>query len=452
MRDTSSEVELRAELRRQAATDPLTGLPNRRALTSALERAAASGDSTAMLLVDVDSFKSLIDLLGHVAGDELLVQVASRLRAACPDSIVIRLGGDEFAVVVRSVESEVELEAMAWSLLDQIAHPFCLDGRTELVRISVGAAVVAPADVDSLVHRADVAMYVAKRSGGAMVVVYRPEFEEEAAAELHVERALSGLDYDDEFHLVFQPIVRSTDAEVIGLEALLRWDSPDLGSVRPDLFIPIAERTGEIGAIGRWVLNQACQQVADWAAAGLGEDLTVSVNVSPYQLDDDDFVPFVLTTLAEWGVPPGRLAVEVTESVAIQNTAVASRRLGELRDAGVSVSIDDFGDGFSNLGQLLQVPFDTIKVDRSLLLMLGEMSADMVGDPDKPFEIMQAIVSIASATGASVVCEGVEEEEQRASLVRSGVDYVQGYLTGRPQTAAAVEALLRGTERLRLVS
>lgn len=447
LRDMTAEVALRSELRHQAETDPLTGLPNRRALGAVLERCRRANESTAMILIDVDGFKAVNDLLGHVAGDELLTQIAARLREECADASVIRLGGDEFALVVTSDDALLELEAKATKLLDRAAQPYAIDGRHEPVRVSLGVAVVGPEELDDLVRRADTAMYVAKRRGGGGCVIYSPEFDEEVAREMLLKRALQVANYGDEFHLVFQPIVGAKNSDIAAVEALLRWNSPELGSVRPDLFIPVAERLGEIHDIGRWVIAKTCEQLSSWIADGLAPGITVSVNVSPHQLADPDFVPFVLTTLSEWSVPPTRLTVEVTESVAVENTELASSRLGELRDAGVRVSIDDFGDGFSNLGQLLQVPFDTIKVDRSLLLMLGEMRASMGGDPTTPCSIMQAIVAIASATGASVVAEGVETKEQLTSLERSGVTYVQGYFTGRPQAADELTQVLLESSR-----
>ncbi|MGI9614158.1 MAG: EAL domain-containing protein, partial [Acidimicrobiales bacterium] len=220
--------------------------------------------------------------------------------------------------------------------------------------------------------------------------------------------------------------------DTTGFEALLRWNSPTLGSVGPSEFIPIAERSGEINRIGQWVLHDVCRQISTWGEEQKYEDLSVSCNVSPVQLTQDRFVESVLHALDYWNVSPNRLVVEVTESAVLDHQGLAVQRLAELRQAGLRVSIDDFGSGYSNLGQLLHVPFDIIKIDRSLLLTLTTMREAQGGDSADPCAIMEAIVSIASVFKAPVICEGVETEEQRDSLLASGITHLQGYLTGRP--------------------
>lgn len=447
-RNITNEVLLREELRRQADTDHLTGLPNRRVLQCMLEtaadRLAERGGLTAVITLDIDGFKDINDTLGHAAGDELLVRVAERLSGLVEDDdVLLRLGGDEFALIAPNVATAEAAEAMAGELLLAFEDPFRLGSRVERIRTSVGLATTTdPTEVDGLLSEADVAMYESKRRGGGAVVVHGPSVADSSARSDRVAAALRVADHDAEFHMVFQPIVEIHSGTVTGLEALLRWTSPELGSVGPDEFIPVAESTGDIGAIGRWVIESVFCQFAAWIEAGIDPDLTVSFNVSPRQLAEEQFVTHVLETAMAWAVPPTRLVVEVTESTALDQAGIAIARLEQLRAVGIKVSIDDFGSGYSNLGQILTVPFDVIKIDRSLLLMLSEMREQAGGDPTDSCAIMEAIVTIAGVLQAPVVCEGVETETQRLSLAASGITHVQGYLTGRPSSAADISGRL----------
>ncbi|MCP5026548.1 MAG: EAL domain-containing protein [Actinomycetia bacterium] len=445
-RDITNETQLRDDLVSQARTDMLTGLPNRRALDSALVGAKraleANGGLAALVSLDLDGFKSVNDTLGHEAGDQLLVQAARRLtRALGPEDLLLRLGGDEFAVLLSPVPDSATAREAATRILGVFDQPFRLGPRLEHLRTSVGVAVTdRPEQVAGLVGEADIAMYESKRGGGNVVAFFSPEMEADATFGARVTQALRAADYDEEFSLVYQPIVTVETGQVVSYEALLRWVSPSLGSVPPDQFIPVAETSGEIRAIGKWVLNGVCQQVALWEATGMDPDITISFNVSARQLADDAFVHCVRETAHRWGVRTSRLVVEVTESSVLDHSGVARHRLEEIREAGLRISIDDFGSGYSNFGQLLAVPFDIIKIDRSLLLTLTQMRQYAGGDPSGPCAIMGAIVSIASVLGAPVVCEGVETEMQRRSLEASGITHIQGYLTGRP--AAPTELVL----------
>ena len=453
-RDITDEVQLRDELQRLASTDVLTGLPNRRILPAALDDAALvtrdEGTMMALLTIDIDGFKAINDTLGHLAGDELLAGVADRLgEAVGPNEVVLRLGGDEFAVVMSQVTSASAAVATAQRLLEVLAAPIQLGDCEESGNASIGVAVTGDPDhVGNLLNEADLAMYAAKRQGGSTVVLFEPELASTASRATQITRALRLADHDTELSVVFQPIVTATGTDVVGLEALLRWTSPELGSVGPDEFIPLAEASGEICRIGRWVLDEVCRQLATWTEMGLDPNITVSVNVSPRQLAEDDFVSEVLATARAWSIPLSRLVVEVTESVALEHSGLAQTRLEQLRSAGIRISIDDFGSGYSNLGQLLRVPFDVIKIDRSLLLTLSAMREHAGGDPTGPCAIMEAIVSIAGILDAPVVCEGVETEQQHASLRASGVHYIQGYLTGRPLPAAILTPQLIATGTL----
>lgn len=451
VRDVTNEVNLRHDLFAQANTDVLTGLPNRRVLDRVLDDAAIAlmrgRGSVALVSLDLDGFKDVNDTLGHAAGDELLTQVAERLaRVTRSEDVLLRLGGDEFAAVLTGLADEGQALRVAERYLEVLAQPVRLRSRLEQLRTSIGVALATePERVRGLVTEADLAMYVAKRAGGSRIRLFEPSMEDETVAASRIGRALRMTNYDNEFSLVYQPIVTVDGHRLIGLEALLRWDSPRLGRVPPDQFIPLAERSGDICAIGDWVLDNVCRQIDEWESSGyLAPHLTVSVNVSPRQLAQADFVSGVLATTAARSVAANRLVVEITESAVLDGTGVAVERLHELRAAGVKISIDDFGSGYSNLGQLLRVPFDVLKIDRSLLLRLSEMRAAGGGDVYGPCAIMEAIVSIASVFDAPVVCEGVETDDQRESLAASGVTHVQGYLTGKPAGADEIAELLRG--------
>lgn len=448
IRDVTQEERLRQDLVAQASTDPLTGLANRRALPAILEGTATEmsllGTVVALVSLDLDGFKDINDTLGHQAGDDVLVQVTSRLRLATrPTDILLRVGGDEFVVVVAGLNNGQEGHRVAERYLTVLDEPFTVGDHSETLRVSVGVSATDDPDrVPDLVAEADMAMYHAKRHGGSQVSVFAPDMELEATATSRITRALRSADFDQEFSLVYQPIVSVDGQRIIGFESLLRWNSPQLGMVSPGEFIPVSERSGDICDIGSWVIEHVCRQVHEWEQAGLDPNLTVSMNVSPRQLANDAFVPRLLSTIGHWGLAAGRLVIEVTESTVLDSTGVAAQRLQELRGAGLKISIDDFGSGYSNLGQLLRVPFDIIKIDRSLLLTLSEMRELNGGDPADPCAIMGAIVSIAGVFSAPVVCEGVETDEQRQSLEASGITHVQGYLTGRPAPPEDTAALL----------
>lgn len=447
-RDVTNEHRLQNELRSQAMTDVLTGVANRRCLPSCLAVAkqslTASGSLAVFVMLDIDSFKGINDSFGHNTGDELLRLAASRLRGALePTAVLLRLGSDEFAAIAANMCTEHEALACAEAFRAVFAEPFRVSGRTERLSASIGIAVTSePEEIEGLHRRAEIALQAAKCGSGDRVVMYEPALEDSIARTTRIRRALFSAVYDDEFGVVYQPIVSADSAEIVGLEALLRWDSPTIGIVGPDEFIPIAEAAGDICSIGRWVVESVCRQLSSWTTDGMPQDLTVSFNVSARQLAEADFVRCVTSTANAWGIDPQRLVVEVTETTALDQNGIAIGRLNELRAAGFRISIDDFGSGYSNLGQLLRVPFDVLKIDRSLLLMLTEMRELAGGDATDSCEIIAAIVSIAGILGVPVVCEGVETEEQRQSLAASGITYIQGYLTGRPATADDTGELL----------
>ncbi|MCB0990664.1 MAG: EAL domain-containing protein [Acidimicrobiales bacterium] len=444
LRDVTSELRYKSELRRQARVDVLTGLPNRRMLEPAISRAqrvaiesAAEGHEACphtLAMIDLDGFKEINDTLGHSVGDKVLTIAARRLASAVGESgFVLRLGGDEFAVVVPKVCDIGALEAFAQRVISAIAEPIAIAHRHETVRTSIGFAtsteLLAP---EELLRRADLALYEAKRSGGGTWRLFDDTMARRAEETTAMSRALRDADHANEFRLVYQPVVRADTTEVEFYEALLRWNSPDLGEVGPDRFIPVAETTGDIVAIGWWVIEEACRQVRSWRDVGMDPDLTVSVNVSPVQLEEPDFSDRVLELVSAWGVEPSSLIIEVTESGLVGQSGPPLDHLRRLREAGCRVAIDDFGSGYSNLGQMLGLPLDIIKVDRLLIDQLTSMRVQMGGDPAQPCTIMEAVVQIASALQAPVVAEGVEDAVQRHSLYESGVTLLQGFAFSRP--------------------
>ena len=449
IREITGEIELREELRAQANTDSLTGLPNRRVLSSALDAAASglrrAGGRASLMIIDIDGFKQINDTFGHLAGDAALVQVGQRLASALEDDeILIRLGGDEFAVLSRSSgESEDAILGPAQRMATALERPLTLSERSVCVRGSIGITSTSdPGHVGEMLPEADAALYEAKHHPDRSAVAFEPGLRSPTARNAEIVQALRLADHDAEFSLVYQPIVGAADQRIVGLEALLRWNSPTIGEIGPAEFIPVAETTGEIFAIGRWVFDKVCEQVSEWTRRGIDPNVTVSLNVSAAQLAADDFPAAAAACAAEHGVSPDRLVLEVTETAALDPTGGGARQIGQLKRRGFHVSIDDFGSGYSNLGQLLQLPFDVIKIDRSLLLTLSSMREGAGGDPTEACAIMSSIASIASIMGAPVVCEGVETEQQRASLAASGIDFVQGYLTGRPMPAAVAGDLV----------
>ncbi len=440
IRDAHREVELRSELETQAMIDSLTNLPNRRVIDPTLElvsRALDPGRLIAMLMLDLDGFKEVNDSLGHASGDELLRQMANRLASVVRSGdTLVRLGGDEFAVVLAAVADEAEAVAAAGRIHHVLRAPFDLDGHLESTKASIGIVLsdgrFGSAD---LLRMADIALYESKRLGGGRTVVFDPALEEAVSAVATMNRALRDADYDSEFELFFQPIVATAHGNLFALEALLRWNSPMLGPVSPTAFIPLAERTGAIIPLGDWVARRVVSQLSEWGPGTPFAEVAISMNVSARQVAQAGFVGGLLDRMVLQGVDPRRLIVEVTESIMINENREIIERLEELRRAGVRIAVDDFGSGYSNLGQLLGLPLDLIKVDRTLLLTLQRMRPQDEACSEGSCAIMQAIVSIAGALGIPLVVEGVENAEQWKSVVASGVHLVQGYLVARPCAA-----------------
>lgn len=409
--------------------DPLTRLANRRSLQAAIERSLALPVRHQLLLVDLDGFKEVNDSLGHPVGDLVLTEIARRLAARVGDwGTVGRLGGDEFAVLVRGDTSVGE--RLAATLLELVEAPVEIPLQAVSVSATIGVAASDGVDtVSELLRRADVALYEAKAAGKRRVAVYRPELDRERARRREIEDDIRhGLERG-EFRVAFQPFHRSTSGRVAGAEALLRWHHPVKGAIPPALFIPVAEETRLINELGAFVLREACRAVRDL------DGLPVAVNLSPIQLLDERLVERIQVILAETGLPPTRLEVEITEGYLIQQPDRAAEVLRRLRALGVKVSLDDFGSGFASLGYLRRFRLDKIKLDRSFIQSVAV-------DPQAR-RITNAVVELGRALDIPVTAEGVETEEQARLVRAAGCELQQGFFYSRPMSAGELATFVR---------
>lgn len=425
-RDISERLAFEERLAHHASHDELTGLPNRSLFLGRLTEVLSNGGQAgpvAVCFLDIDHFKYVNDSRGHGVGDELVAQVAERLRQAAGGELVARFGGDEFALLATGVRDPHEATGWAWRWMAALDKPFLLDGVECHVSASAGVAfgTVGDTAVDVL-RRADAAMYAAKQRGRARVELFDDALTARAAWRLDVASALHDAIERRELSLVYQPVVDMESGHVTGLEALLRWDRAT-GPISPADFIPVAEDSGLIVPIGRWVLHQACRRAAAWfAAAPAGDPLSISVNVSSRQLDHDRLIGDVAEVLQATGIPPGSLVLEITESSFIGDMTAAVRRLDALRRLGVQVVIDDFGTGFSSLSSLSRLPIDGVKIDKSFVDGIGTRYDTVV----------RAVIDVAKTFGLRVVAEGVERPAQAAQLLALGCRYGQGFLFARP--------------------
>lgn len=424
----------------EAFRDPLTGTPNRQLfmerLAHELARSGSGSGGPAMLFIDLDRFKAVNDTLGHAAGDELLRAVSERIRACVRDGTVARFGGDEFAVLLEDVEDPADATAVAERIVAEIQRSFTISGRTVHVGATVGIAWVDPdlpvPNAEELVRNADAAMYRGKGMYGSRVVTYDPHMHAALLERLELQSDLQVALERGELRLHYQPVTLLEDGQVIGGEALLRWRHPTLGLVPPGEFIPLAEVTGAIVPIGRWVLGEACRRLAHWHERF--PSIAVGVNVSVHQLRDAGFVDDVRRVLAETGVPGDRLYLEITETVLLDDEARMVARLQELRDLGCAIVLDDFGTGFSALGYLRRYPVDILKIDRSFVSGSGSGSG---GD-----QLVRTILELGRAYGLAVIAEGIETEEQRDRLRDLGCTLGQGWYLGRPMSVEQMTAVL----------
>ncbi|WP_326999711.1 bifunctional diguanylate cyclase/phosphodiesterase [Dactylosporangium sp. NBC_01737] len=437
-------VEYQQTLAWQATHDALTGLANRRLLMQYTgEVLDEGGDAVAVALIDVDDFKGINDDLGHAVGDALLSAVAARLSQLRPaGGLVARLGGDEYALVFRADGEQRALQVLA-GVTAELRRPLDAAGHALVVEASIGLAMSgdpSPADAghelvtaDELLRRADVAMYEAKAQGKGRRVTYGPSMDQHSAEQARTAADLRIALDTGQLRLHYQPIVRLSDGRTVAVEALVRWQHPQRGMVRPDLFIPAAERTGLIVPVGQWVLTEACRQAARWRDE-LGTLEYVSVNVSPRQLREAGFAAQVQATLDSAGLEPRHLTVEVTET-AVFDGGSGLEELHQLKRLGVNVALDDFGTGHSSLGLLRTCPVDLLKVDKSFI--------DNITDQGERSVIAEALIGISDGLRLRAVAEGVETEAQAEVLRRLGYRYAQGYHFGRPMPADQLQTHVR---------
>ena len=445
-RDITDRKRAEQEIERLAFFDALTGLPNRRLLLDRLQRSIAACQRTknlgALLFIDLDNFKDLNDTLGHDMGDQLLSQVATRLVGSVREAdTVARFGGDEFVVMLEALAPELQsaatqAETVAEKLLANLNQPFDLDGAQHYSTPSIGITLFGDErlTVDELLKRADLAMYQAKSAGRNGMRFFDPRMQAEANARASLENDLRQSLSERHFILHYQPQV-DAQGQLIGAEALVRWQHPRRGLVAPNDFIPLAESTGLILPLGRWILHSACAQLVTWAAHPQLRHINLAVNVSARQFHHRDFVEDVLAALTESGANPARLELELTESVMLEDAEGALVLMQELKGLGVRLSMDDFGTGYSSLSYLRAFPFDGLKIDRSFMTDLH------AADDSKA--IIQAIIGLGHALSLTVTAEGVETREQLELLRQYGCDEAQGYLFCKPVPGDEIERLLR---------
>lgn len=441
--DISQRRVFEARLIHQATTDALTGLANRAAFLEHLESVVARCDAgtlrdCAVLFLDLDRFKVINDSLGHLVGDRLLVAVAQRLRMSVrPGDVVARLGGDEFALLVEGMDGPARADELAARVHRMMAQPFLLGNNQLFASVSIGIVHRAGQDDTSedLLRNADIAMYRSKRAGRACTEVFSEVHHAAAAGRLDLENGLRRALAQGELFLNYQPIVRIPDQSLVGFEALVRWRAPDGHIIQPAEFIPIAEETGLIDAVGAWVMREACAQLVALPAS-LG--LTVAVNVASRQFARPEFLAEVEACLRETGLPPHQLVLEITETALMENPVTVAELLHQLRERGVKIHLDDFGIGYSALGYLRRFPIDRLKIDRSFTQAI----------PGRPEDeaIILAILSLATSLGMEVVAEGVENEAQWLHLLGLHCAYGQGFYFSHPVDAARVVALAGGRQ------
>ncbi|TMM33189.1 MAG: EAL domain-containing protein [Actinobacteria bacterium] len=422
-----------AHFREMAHTDALTGLGNRRQLLHALYSDAVGGPPCVLLAIDLDGFKNINDIRGHDVGDAVLVEVAQRLRGNLrPGDLAARLGGDEFAVLMWAGPREAKV--VAKRLLDVLAQPYELPAGTVFMSASMGLAGCATADdVETLLRNADLALRFAKQRGKNRVEQYDIAYDHWVRRRTELEHELRGAVERGELMLVYQPVVTLPEGRVTGVEALLRWHHPTLGTVPPDEFIPLAEEAGLIEGLGAFVLHEACHQLARWLADG--HELYLAVNVSVRELHTPEYATQVAEALRAHRLAPQRLVVEVTEHAVALDVEQLVSRLVALRDTGVRVALDDFGSGYSSLGQLRTLPVDILKIDRSVLAQPDEAQARF----SPP--LVDVVVRLGNRLGLDVVAEGITEPGQRRVVEEAGCRFAQGDLFGRALPAERVETL-----------
>jgi diguanylate cyclase (GGDEF)-like protein/PAS domain S-box-containing protein len=413
--------------------DPLTGLPNRLMLSArmehALERAKRESNYLGVLFLDLDRFKNINDTLGHALGDEVLKQVAERLKDSVrAEDTVARLGGDEFIVLLEKVHTPELTTHIAEKLLRTLARPYILNEQEYYFTTSIGIShyPVDGIDAESLLKNSDTALYQAKDQGRNTYINYSPELTQKVEDWLKLEHHLRLALEKQQFEIYYQPKISTRDGKILGAEALLRWAHPELGLIPPSQFLTIAEEIGLIVPLGEWVLRESCRQARLWQEQGF-EDLTISVNLAGQQIGHSNLYESIVTVLDETGLSPKNLELEILESFVMRHAEQSINTLAAIRDLGVSLSIDDFGSGYSSLSYLKRLPVSKLKIDQTLVL-------DIPDDPDD-VAIARAVIALGHSMGLKVCAEGVETTAQREFLAAEGVDELQGYYYSRPVTA-----------------
>jgi diguanylate cyclase (GGDEF)-like protein len=438
--DITERHRYQSVLQHQATHDPLTGLPNRNLLQDRLEQAVQlarrQASKVALAFVDLDNFKVINDSLGHAAGDQLLIEIAARLRIALRGvDTVARYGGDEFVLIIGNQVSNEDTQQLLDRVLVSVQAPLQLEGHSVRINCSIGVSVYPDdaGDLDSLLRVADVAMYSAKKRGKGQYHFYTRDLNQVVQDRFVLESALQGAIENNELTVVYQPKVDSA-LQVKGFEALVRWNSAGHGLVTPDRFIPLAEETGQILAIGEQVLYAACRVAATWPLVN-GQALSVAVNLSARQLKEPGLPAMVADALAVSGLQPECLELEITESMIMGDVEHTIGILNSIKELGVSIAVDDFGTGYSSLSYLQRLPIDTLKIDRSFV-----SGCDRGG---RAMAIPHAIIFLGKALNLHIVAEGVETEAEREILTICGCDEFQGYLFSRPMQSAAVNEYLQ---------
>jgi diguanylate cyclase (GGDEF)-like protein/PAS domain S-box-containing protein len=442
LRDISERKEAEALLVYQALHDPLTGLPNRTVIHDRAEQMLARSrrtlEPTAALFIDLDNFKDINDTMGHEAGDQILQAVANRFVAMLRESDTVgRLGGDEFVVLAEGVSLAAGPELVAQRLHDVLREPFRVDGSEDTpltISASIGIASGDRPSAQDLLRDADIALYRAKASGKDCWALFEPEMQSAVFDRLELKMDLQAAIAEGQFFLLYQPVFDLDSVTTSGVEALLRWQHPTRGVVQPDQFIPMLEDTGMILEVGRWVLDQACRQATDWH--GRGHVLSMSVNVSARQLETDAFLDDVRQALADSGLHPGSLVIEITETTLMRDLETTVRRLQALKELGVLIAIDDFGTGYSSLAYLRKFPVDALKIDRSFVAAMADSPASAA--------LIHTLVELGRTLGLETLAEGIEDLDQLQRLRNEQCHRGQGFLISRPMEPSAIEAILPG--------
>ena len=436
----SDLVHTAAHAQSTALHDALTGLPNRTLLVERVQHALLSrrrsGKLVAVLFIDLDGFKKVNDSSGHQVGDDLLVAVATRLTSLLrPGDTLARLSGDEFVIVCTDLDAEDQIEGLATRLDVAIATPFDLSGQDVKLSASIGIAFAGQGnDPEQLLHKADIAMYQAKRSGGASHQILDEDQHDLSALTDSLQNDLSHAIQRHELRLEYQPIVRTSDDRVICVEALLRWDHPDRGLISPTILIPLAEQSGDIIDIGQWVLEHACIDRHRWEKKTGDEALLMAVNVSAHQLMATGFLTMVKGVLTLTDTDAKDICLEITESAFVQDSARALDVLSQLKALGIRLALDDFGTGYSSMRYLMEFPVDVVKIDQSFIARLTKNRASHA--------IVAKTIELAHLLDMTVVCEGVETAEQGREVTALASDFSQGFYLSRPMTAAMVDDLV----------